>query len=177
MNRIKTKLKFVKSDRSGSWVGFVSINPKSGCIKGVREKDRTPKKVCIVSHELACVIEPNVLYDVEMIPMQRSEKGYIVMKATPHAFEAKVSSFVVKDATYRVEVKFGNKTIVYDPVEGRKDTMRSIDGVAKLLEHRKDIQNITQVIDDFYTAANIVSTTYLNDKFNGNGKIGKKTKA
>jgi hypothetical protein len=112
-----------------------------------------------------------------MIPMKQSEKGYIVVVANPHAFEAKVSTLIVKDATYRVEVKFGNKTIVYDPVEGRKDSMNSIDGVIKVLEHRKDIQNITQVIDDFYAAANIVSTTYLNDKFNGNGKTRKKTKA
>lgn len=70
MNKIKTKLKFVKSDRTGSWVGFVSINTKNGYVKGVREDAKEPKKVCVVTHELAAIIEPNVLYDVELIPMK-----------------------------------------------------------------------------------------------------------
>lgn len=164
MVKIKTKLKFVKSNRTGAWVGFVSINPKNGCIKGVREESEEPKKVCVVSHDIACIIEPNVLYDVEMIPMKSPERGYIVVEANPHAFEAKISTFVVKNATYRVEVKFGNKTIIYDPVEGRKDSVRSIDGVLQILEYRKDINNLPQVIDDFCVAANLVATTYLSDR-------------
>ena len=32
MNRIKTKLKFKKSDQTGNWVGFVSINKVNGMI-------------------------------------------------------------------------------------------------------------------------------------------------
>lgn len=38
MDKIKTKLKFIKSDRTESWVGFVSINTKTGYIKGSYEK-------------------------------------------------------------------------------------------------------------------------------------------
>ena len=70
MDKIKTKLKFIKSDRTESWVGFVSINTKTGYIKGVREDAKGPKKVCIVTHELEPIIEPNVLYDVQMVPMK-----------------------------------------------------------------------------------------------------------
>lgn len=44
MDKIKTKLKFIKSDRTESWVGFVSINTKTGYIKGVRETQRVLKK-------------------------------------------------------------------------------------------------------------------------------------
>lgn len=44
MDKIKTKLKFIKSDRTESWVGFVSINTKTGYIKGVREDAKGPKK-------------------------------------------------------------------------------------------------------------------------------------
>ena len=46
-NRIKTKLKFAKSQRSGSWVGFVSINTKNGCVKGVREDAKEPKRFAL----------------------------------------------------------------------------------------------------------------------------------
>ena len=111
MDKIKTKLKFIKSDRTESWVGFVSINTKTGYIKGVREDAKGPKKVCIVTHELEPIIEPNVLYDVQMVPMKNEKAGYIVVAAEPHAFDAKITSTVVKNAVYLVEVKFGNKTI------------------------------------------------------------------
>ena len=82
MDKIKTKLKFIKSDRTESWVGFVSINTKTGYIKGVREDAKGPKKVCIVTHELEPIIEPNVLYDVQMVPMKNEkEEGLIQMVA------------------------------------------------------------------------------------------------
>lgn len=87
MDKIKTKLKFIKSDRTESWVGFVSINTKTGYIKGVREDAKGPKKVCIVTHELEPIIEPNVLYDVQMVPMKNEKAGYIVVAAEPHAFD------------------------------------------------------------------------------------------
>lgn len=163
MDKIKTKLKFSKSDRSGSWVGFVSVNTKTGYVKGVREDAKEKKKVCVVTHELASVIEPNVLYDVELIPMKNKEAGFIVVKAEPHPFEAKISSCVVKNAVYQVEVKFGNKTIIFDPLDGRKESVRTIDGVINVLQYRKDIKNLLQVIDDFSKAANIVMTAYKND--------------
>ena len=80
MDKIKTKLKFIKSDRTESWVGFVSINTKTGYIKGVREDAKGPKKVCIVTHELEPIIEPNVLYDVQMVPM-KNEKADLLRTA------------------------------------------------------------------------------------------------
>ena len=155
MDKIKTKLKFIKSDRTESWVGFVSINTKTGYIKGVREDAKGPKKVCIVTHELEPIIEPNVLYD--------EKAGYIVVAAEPHAFDARITSTVVKNAVYLVEVKFGNKTIKYDPLDGVKDSVRTIDGVVDELSKRKDIKNLLLVIDDFCKSANIVLTAFQND--------------
>lgn len=175
MNKIKTKLKFVKSDRTGSWVGFVSINTKNGYVKGVREDAKEPKKVCVVTHELAAIIEPNVLYDVELIPMKNENAGFIVVKAEPHAFEAKISSTIVKNAVYLVEIKFGNKTIIFDPLDGRKDSVRTIDGVIEVLQYRKDIKDLLQVIDDFRHAANNVMAAYESDGHYG--KYRTKTKA
>lgn len=165
MERIKTKLKFKKSSQTDSWVGFVSVNTKTGYIKGVREDDEQPKKVCVVTHELSPMIEPNVLYDVQMIPMRNKNAGYIVVAAEPHAFEAKISSTVVKHAVYVVEVKFGNKTVIFDPKDGKKDSVRTIDGVVHYLEHRQDIANIVQVIEDFQRTANVVLTAFQNDGY------------
>jgi len=165
MDRIKTKLKFKKSDRTGSWVGFVSVNTKTGYIKGVREDADEPKKVCVVTHDLALMIEPNVLYDVQMIPMRNKNAGYIVVVAEPHAFEAHISSTVVRHAVYRVEVRFGNKIVVFDPKDGRKDSVRTINGVVKYLEHRKDIRDIVSVVDRFEQAANAMLTTFKNDGY------------
>lgn len=165
MEKIKTKLKFVKSERTGSWVGFVSINTKNGCVKGVREDASEPKKVCVATHELSPVIEAGVLYDVEMIPMKNKNAGFIVVSAEPHAFEARISTTVVKNAVYTVEVKFGNKTIKYDPMDGRKDCVRTIEGVVSVLENRKDIHNLLQVVEDFRRSANIVLTTFKNDGY------------
>lgn len=165
MDKIKTKLKFIKSSRSGSWVGFVSINTKNKCIKGVREDSEEPKKVCVATHDLAAVIESGILYDVEMIPMKNKNAGFIVVAAEPHAFEAKIITTVVKNAVYLVEVKFGNKTIKYDPMDGRKDSVKTIEGVVSILESRKDIKNLLQVIEDFQRSANILLTTYKNDGY------------
>lgn len=165
MEKIKTKLKFVKSERTGSWVGFVSINTKNGCVKGVREDASEPKKVCVATHELSPVIEAGVLYDVEMIPMKNKNAGFIVVSAEPHAFEARISTTVVKNAVYTVEIKFGNKTIKYDPMDGRKDCVRTIEGVVSVLENRKDIHNLLQVVEDFRRSANIVLTTFKNDGY------------
>lgn len=163
MERVKTKLKFIKSERTGSWVGFVSINTKNGCLKGVREEDAGPKKVCVVTHEIAPMIEANLLYDVEMIPMKNRNAGFIVVSAVPHEFAATITTAVVKNALYQVEVKFGNKTIVFDPLDGRKDSVRTVEGVLDVLRYRKDVKDLLQVMDDFSKAANIVLAAYKND--------------
>ena len=164
MNKIKTKLKFVKSERSGAWVGFASQNPKNGRIFGVREDDERLKKVCVASYECSSVIEAGVLYDVEMVPMKNANAGYVVLSAVPHAFEAKIEATIVKNAIYKVEVKFGNKTILYDPKEGKHDTVKNLEECAKVLKARKDIKDLMQVLDDFNHAAQIVLANYENDK-------------
>lgn len=97
--------------------------------------------------------------------MKNKNAGFIVVSAEPHAFEAKIYTNVVKNAVYNVEVKFGNKTIKYDPMDGRKDTVRTIEGVISVLENRKDIKNLLQVVEDFRRTANILLTTFKNDGY------------
>ena len=170
MDRIKTKLKFVKSDRTGSWVGFVSINPKNGRVFGVREDDKNPKKVCVASREVACFIEPGVLYDVQLIPMKNKSAGYIVVEAEPHAFEAKITPTVIKNVIYKVEVKFGNKTLLFDPKEGKLDSVRDLDKCAEMLKKRMDVKNLLQVVDDFLKVGQTVLSSYQNDQYEINKK-------
>lgn len=165
MIKIKTKLKFARSSRTGAWVGFVSIDAETGRVKGVREHAPGPKKVCVASNEIAGNIIENVLYDVEMIPMDDPKSGYVVINAEPHQFEATISTTLVKNAVYMVEVRFGNKKIVYNPMDGRTESMRTIAGAVRVLEERVDVVGLPQVIDDFCKAANILLMHYKSDGY------------
>lgn len=151
--KVQTKLKFVKSEKTGAIVSFVSQNPKTGRICGVRQDSQYPKKICILDKKLVSEVLLNVLYDVTMIPMTE-KNGYVVIEMTPVEFKATISTTYVKKAIYRVEVKFGNKTIVFDPLDGKKDTIRTLKGCLSVLEKRVDIKDITQVVADFQESAN-----------------------
>lgn len=151
--KVQTKLKFVKSEKTGAIVSFVSQNPKTGRICGVRQDSQYPKKICILDKKLVSEVLLNVLYDVTMIPMTE-KNGYVVIAMTPVEFKATISTIYVKKAIYRVEVKFGNKTIVFDPLDGKKDTIRTLKGCLSVLEKRVDIKDITQVVADFQESAN-----------------------
>ena len=50
-----------------------------------------------------------------------------------------------------------------NPLDGVKDSVRTIDGVVEELSKRKDIKNLLLVIDDFCKSANIVLTAFQND--------------
>lgn len=52
-------------------------------------------------------------------------------------------------AVYKVSVKFGNKTIFFDPLDGKSDSSRTLQGALKALEVREDIANKELVITDF----------------------------
>ena len=160
--RIYTKLKFAKSEQTGAYIGFVSQNPKTGRIMGVRPDSEFPKKICIIDQKLSNLIVPNILYDVTLIPM-KEKNGYIAIEATPVAFKATIETSYVPKAIYKVEVKFGNKTILFDPVDGKKDSVRTITGVREILEKRMDIENLQDVISDFSEAADLLMKHYNSD--------------
>lgn len=161
---IFTKLKFKKSEKSGLLVGFVSQNPKTGRIKGVREDSEFPKQVCVVDASISPEIIVGALYNAAIVPMYQ-KKGFIVIEATPHQFKADIEVCYVPKAIYMVNVKFGNKTITFDPKDGRKESTRSLAAVKQLLERRIDIRNITQVVEDFVDAANDMLKKFDRDGF------------
>jgi hypothetical protein len=160
--KIYTKLKFVKSEQTGAYISFVSQNPKTGRISGVRGDSVYPKKICIIDQKLAGLIIPDILYDSTLIPMKEKD-GYIVIEITPVAFEATVETTYVPKSIYKVEVKFGNKTVLFDPVDGKQKSVSTISGVKGILEKRMDVRDLQQVVDDFLEQAYILMKYYEND--------------
>lgn len=127
----KSQIKFAKSERTGELIGFVSRHSKTRQLKGVREDSRFGKQICVLSEDLKGTIEPNVLYSVELKPMHKA-KGYVVVAATPVQFMATVESIIVPKALYKVTVTFGNKTVYFDPKDGKSAMSKTIDGVLAL---------------------------------------------
>ena len=160
--KIRTKLKFIKSDKTDAYISFVSQNPKTGRYCGVRQDSPYPKKVCVPDKKLSCDILTNVLYDVVLIPM--SEKnGYVVIEAVPCEFKATIETTYIPKIAYKVEVKFGNKVILFDPFDGKKESVRNLQSCRSVLEKRVDIKNILQVVDDFEKAANSIINKMYSD--------------
>lgn len=170
VTRVYTKLKFIKSDKSGAIISFVSQNPKTGRICGVRQDSEYPKKICIVDKMLANEILLNVLYDCTLIPMAE-RNGYVVIAAEPVQFKALIKCTYVKNTIYRVLVKFGNKELRFDPFNGRKESIKSLAACKAVLEKRVDVKDIMQVVEDFENAANDMINLMNADRYSPRKKL------
>jgi hypothetical protein len=144
----KSQVKFAVSEQTGETVGFVSRHSKTKKLKGVRENSIFGKKICVLSAELKGTILPNVLYNVELKPMHR-DNGYVVVSAVPAQFKAHIETVVVPKTIYRINVTFGNKTVYFDPKDGRSSSSRTLDGALDILYARSDIEDRDNVIEAF----------------------------
>ena len=136
VEKIRTKLKFIKSEKNGALISFVSQNPVTDIVCGVRQDSPYPKKIVIIDREMAHNILVNVLYDCVLIPMtpvfneKTGEKnhipGYIAIEANPVQFKATVTTKYIRGIKYNVEVSFGNKVIRFDPFRGQKESLKSL---------------------------------------------------
>ncbi len=162
VEKIRTKLKFIKSEMNGALISFVSQNPVNNVICGVRQDSPYPKKIVIVDREIAHNILVNVLYDCVLIPMTsvRNEKtgenhtpGYIAIEANPVQFKATVTTKYIRGVKYNVEVSFGNKVIRFDPFRGKKESVKSLNACRAVLEKRCDVKDLMDVIEDFEVSA------------------------
>lgn len=157
MTEIKTLIKFQKTARFGCLVGYVT-RCKEGFIRGIRESDTQPKMVCIPTAEVLNqgLIE-NALYEVRMVPKKFGKSnGYEIVSAQLYTFPAHITSTVVKHSVYRVECKFGNKCIVYDPFHGHQESVNTIQGVIKVIKSRTDIADVVDVTAEFEKQCNAV---------------------
>lgn len=162
VEKIRTKLKFIKSDRNGALISFVSQNPVNKVVCGVRQDSPYPKKIVIIDREIAHNLIVDMLYDCVLIPMTAVQNpktgemhipGYIAIEATPVQFKATVTTKYIRGVKYNVEVSFGNKVIRFDPFRGIKETTKSLNACRAVLEKRCDVRDIMDVVDDFNTAA------------------------
>lgn len=144
----RSQIKFAKSGETGEVIGFVSRLSKSNKLIGVREDYKFGKKICVLSENLKGTIVPNALYTVELKPMHNGN-GFVVVSATPVLFKAAVETITVSKSIYQVVITFGNKTVYFDPKDGKSASSMTVDGVVKLLSERRDIDNRDEVIADF----------------------------
>ena len=151
-------IKFSKNKQSDSLAGYVT--KQNGSWKGCRADDPRHKKIVLPGQEIKGGLMENVLYRTKVIPMKEKD-GFVAIKVEPVQFEARIET-KFKGKRYRIEVKFGNKTLVYDPF-CKKNLQRSdIARFRKTLESRPDIKDLQQVVDDFLDMAN-VQAAYSNE--------------
>ena len=162
---VETKLKFQLSPKDQrSFIAFVSQDLRTGRTYGVNADSTYPKKICIVDKNLNDKIIPGLLYDVALTPM-KSNMGYIVIKAEPHMFKARISTTYVPKAVYQVIVSFGNKRFIFDPLDGVKYYRNTLQGVKEQLEKRCDIANLGQVLAEFELQANNLLRLFSRDGY------------
>lgn len=114
----------------------------------IKIPNRFVLKICTGGFADYNSLKPNVLYNVILTEM-KNKKGYVVKSASPVLFEAEIDQCIIPKAVYKVSVKFGNKTIFFDPLDGKSDSSRTLQGALKALEVREDIANKELVITDF----------------------------
>ena len=159
---IHTLLKFTKSQQSDQLVSYVSANPVTGQIKGVRGDSKYPHVIVVCSPSVTPVILPNVLYKVTLVPMNKS-RGYVCVSAEPQQFIATVNIEYEPREKYNIIVSFGNKTMLYDPLMGRKSTVLTIQGFIDTLQRRLDIKNIDSVLAEVSLAASALNKRMKKD--------------
>jgi len=160
----KSQVKFSRSDETGKLIGFVSRHSKTKKLKGVRENSMYGKKICVISEELKGKVVENVLYNVELKSMVAGN-GYVVVSATPAEFKAKIDTVIVPKSIYQVCLSFGNKTIYFDPKDGKSPSSGTLEGTLKIIKARKDIENQEVVIEEFTRQARDLIRRMENDGY------------
>lgn len=159
---IRTKIKFKRSTKDNvTLVGYVTKNDK-GVYMGCREDAPVKKKVVIPDSILANSIVENALYDCGLKSMKNGN-GFIAVEIELCLFPAVVDTIVTSNR-FKVTVKFGNKSIIYDPQYGQDDSRKTVEGALKALKERNDIRDKDQVIDAYLRSANMVCALYKDYK-------------
>ncbi|MBF0575741.1 hypothetical protein IR022_09825, partial [Dysgonomonas sp. GY617] len=72
---------------------------------------------------------------------------------------------LVSKDIYQVKISFGNKTIYFDPKDGKSPSSRTIDGVIRALAIRKDIDDLENLILEFGVLAKEVIRRMKSDGY------------
>lgn len=149
----KTKLKFIESEKTGEMISFVN-GGQGNQLRGVHENENVPKQIVLIGKDIAGSIEvkPKVLYDVQLIPM-KNHSGYLVVDISIAQFNAEIEM-----GDDRINIVFGNKTIIYQP-RNLKPSIGTIDGVVSALSNRIDLKDKDYVIQSFRDKAQELLST------------------
>lgn len=159
--QIKTIIKFKRGTEginNGKVYGFVT--KKNGHWMGCRDTDECKKKIVFVDPSISKSIQENTPYNATLIPMH-SEQGFVATAATQVKFDAKIITRMSK-GVFKVLVKFGIKTVIYDP-SSKLDRFTNITGIADHLRHRTDLKDAMQVAEDFIDSACLVRDLYKRE--------------
>ncbi len=170
-NRVKpsgcfrTRLKFFKSDKFATLVGF--IHRAKGKYMGVREEDDLPKFPCFIDPELEPEIQEGVLYDITFV-FKHDSKVAVCIDAQATRFKAKIEESYLKDIIYTVEVTVGNQRFCYDPKDGAKGSgmtrLRNRQALRGKLE-RCNIDRKELLLADFDKAADRIDRMFRKDGY------------
>lgn len=153
--RIKTNIKFKKNER-GVFYGFVTKN-KKGSWRGCNEESEVKKKIVFLDNHEESNMIPNALYQVTLIPM-KSDSGFIALNPKILQFIAKIET-KVENNIYNVTVKFGNRTVIYDPTSDNKKK-NNIQSIANFLKSRVDLKYKDAVAGEFLDCACLLLSIY-----------------
>ena len=172
-NILNTKLRFIESKKNGELIAFVHKD-KTGRLLGINEDSQFRKLICVVSAELKKLgtVKPGILYDVEMVPMG-IKQGYVVKSAEVSKFSAHIKTEIVPKAIYRITVKFGHKTLIFDPFDPQNSKQENAKNIEDVLASREDVYNPTYAIERFRKAANFLLKRMEDDKVNPRKYVGK----
>lgn len=93
----------------------------------------------------------------------KEKNGYIAIDVAVHQFEAVFKTSYRPMCRYRIKIQFGRNFIIFDPLDGKNDSIRTVEGVIKELKKRMDIANIQQVITDFEYYSSILLKRFKAD--------------
>jgi len=148
----KTRLKFAVSPETNEMIGFVTRNSTTRKLRGVEERNDSPKKICVLSEDLKGLVRPGVVYDVELKPM-RTGCGFVVVAAVRPKYRAEVETVIIPLSVYQIRVTFGHKIVYFDPKSGNSPSSRTVAGVEKALRDRQDLADVEEVVERFRVAA------------------------
>lgn len=158
---LKTRIKFMFDEITKTHIAFITKD-ENGNWRGCRENNQSKKKIVIPSKEIAMNVKDNILYQAVLINMD-NDKGFIAKELEIIKFPATIET-TIEPERYKVEVRFGNKKVIYDPQNGRQESRKTLPGVMNILKNRVDIENKEQVLENFYEIANQVLTLYIEYK-------------
>lgn len=155
---LKTKLKFKESKLTGELVAFAYWDRSKKALLGVNEEDQTKKKICILSNNLKekNIVKPGILYSAT-VHLSSKNNSYIIDKAIPYKFKAKVETQIISKCFYQTIVSFGNEKIYYNPFDGKSEFSRTLEGVIGLLDAREDLLNKEETINAVKRSARTVN--------------------